>query len=62
MNDKQQYDLQELLKKKQKFIQDAIKEIQRNDISKAINYVNFDAGFSGEIIKILENSKDSEGK
>jgi len=54
LNDKQQYNLQELLKKKQKFLQMAIKEIHDNNIPKAINYVNFDTGFSGEIVKILE--------
>ena len=54
MNDKQQFELQEYLKKKQKFIQLAIKELQQGNKEKAIRMINIDAGFNIEMIKIIE--------
>ena len=55
LNDKEQFDLQGLLKKKQQFIQKAIAEIQKGNFEKAVFNVNIDAGFNIEINKILES-------
>jgi hypothetical protein len=54
LNNKEQYDFQEYLKKKQIWIQKAIKEIQNGNIKTAIQCINLDAGFNIEMVKILE--------
>jgi len=54
MNNKDQQELQELLNKKQSWIQKAIKEMQRGDYKKAVQLVNFDSGCNVSMVKILE--------
>jgi len=56
MNNKEQQDLQVLMQKKQKLIQNAIQAIQKGDMELGIQNVNFDAGLNLEIIKILEKN------
>ena len=65
MTIQEQIKFQELLEKKQIFIQKAIEEINNNRDAKkprsgkanatnAIRYINIDSGFNTELVKILE--------
>lgn len=49
-----QQKLQELLNKKQQWIQKAIKELQKGNHKKASQLVNFDSGCNVSIVKMLE--------
>jgi predicted metal-dependent hydrolase len=55
MTHEEEYEFQELLKKKQSWIQKAIKEIQQGNDKKAIQLINFDSGCNIELIKVLES-------
>ena len=55
-----QKQLQELLMKKQSFVQKAIKEIQNNKIGNADLCFNIDTGFNIQINKILGNYIEGE--
>ena len=57
LNDKQQYEIQELLKKKQIFIKKAITEIQKGNMDSAIKLINIDGGFNLEMTKIIGEAK-----
>ena len=56
LNNKQQFEFQELLKKKQIFIKKAITEIQKGNNEQAVKLINIDGGFNLELVKILEEA------
>lgn len=56
MTEKQQV-IQELIAKKQKFLQLAIQELQQNKDGKAIFYFDLEIGLNIEIIKSLKDKQ-----
>jgi len=55
MTHEEEYKFQELLKKKQSFIQECIRELQKGNDEKAVKLINFDSGFNNELVKIIES-------
>ena len=58
MNVEQQQEFQELLKKKQLFLQKAIDSLNKKDNDRAITFVNIDSGINLKLTNILKEIKN----
>jgi len=48
---------QQLLLKKQSFVQQCIRELQQKNKDKAVKLINIDSGINIEIVKLIEKEK-----